>query len=70
MGNIRQRASTYDRKSLDAILGVQLGCTRSMLFCHPAMKVLFTDVWLAVVCHCHAQEASLLDALDHGGNVI
>lgn len=65
-GNIRQCASTYNRKALDAILGVQFGRARGMLLGHPAMKVLFTDVLLAVVCHYHAQEAPLLDALGHG----
>lgn len=36
-----------------------------MLLCHPAMKVLFADLWLAVVCHGHTQKTPLLNGL-HG----
>lgn len=50
----------YHRKPLDTILSMKLSCTSRVLLGDPAMEVLFTDMWLAVVCHRHAQEPLFL----------
>lgn len=50
----------YHRKPLDTVLSMKLSCTGGVLLSDPAMEVLSTDMWLAVVCCRHAQEPLIL----------